>query len=234
MDASSTQNAYAFLLFCLLGAALAVVWCVLRAVRAQMREKGALSILIEALFGVLCAVCVKLLALGVYWGEVRGFMLIGAALGFWVIYETVGRLLTFLIGAMLHAAVRFLLRPLGRAVCWFGRLLRKICIFPVHLVEKTAHTVKNALKSVHRFVYNKTNAKHTAKGRKQTKHGVVKPNAGNQTGKRKEKYTQFPACAGHSGVLPVYARSSHQPANADKKPKRKAAGHAAGNSSAGN
>lgn len=218
MDATRPQNTLAFLLFVLLGAALAVVWCILRAVRAQMREKGAFNIVLEALFGVLCAVCVKLLALGVYWGDVRGFMLIGAALGFWAVYETIGRLLTFVIGALLHAVIRFLLRPLGKFMCFIGRLIWKLCAFPVHLLKKTGLTLKNALKFMSRFVYNK-NTKYTAKGQEHTHRGVVKPSAGSETNQKKERYTKFPAAGGHIGVLPVYGRGNHQPAAADKKSK---------------
>ncbi len=218
MDATRPQNTLAFLLFVLLGAALAVVWCILRAVRAQMREKGAFNIVLEALFGVLCAVCVKLLALGVYWGDVRGFMLIGAALGFWAVYETIGRLLTFVIGALLHAVIRFLLRPLGKFMCFIGRLIWKLCAFPVRLLKKTGLTLKNALKFMSRFVYNK-NTKYTAKGKGHTHRGVVKPSAGSETNQKKERYTKFPAAGGHIGVLPVYGRGNHQPAAADKKSK---------------
>lgn len=223
MDASNSQNTFAFLLFCALGAALAVVWCVLRAVRAQLRERGAFSIVLEAFFGVLCAVSVKLLALGVYWGEVRGFLLLGAGFGFWLIYETLGRLLTFVVGALLHAAVRFLLRPLGRLVCRLGRFLGKVLTFPVHLAKKVLVTLKNALKSVQRFVYNKKNARKAAKGKKRAVRGMVRPYAGNQSAEKTEEHTKSPAWAGNSRVLSVYVRGSGQSANADTQSKGKAA-----------
>lgn len=225
MDASNAQNTFAFLLFCALGAALAVVWCVLRAVRAQMREKGAFSIVLEAAFGVLCAVCVKLLALGVYWGEVRGFLLAGAGLGFWLIYETVGRLLTFVVSALLHTAVRFLLRPLGRLVCGFGRILGKVLVIPGHFMKKVLLTMKNSLKSAWKFVYNKKNAKCITKGRKCAVHGKAKPYAGSQRSKKTEKYAKSSAGAGNSRVWSVYARGSGQSAVADSQPKGKTAKH---------
>ncbi|WOC31523.1 MULTISPECIES: spore cortex biosynthesis protein YabQ [Caproicibacterium] len=225
MDASNAQNLFAFLLFTALGAALSVVWCVLRAVRAQLREKGAFSIVLEALFGVLCAVCIKLLALGVYWGEVRGFLLLGAGLGFWAVYETAGRLLTFCICALLRACVRFLLRPLGRLVCGIGRFFSKALAVPVRFVKKVLQSVKNSLKSARRFVYNKKNAKSTAKGRNHAGRGRVKADAGSQQTQKTEKYAKPFAGSGHPRVWSVYARTGGQSAVADSQSKGKAAKH---------
>jgi hypothetical protein len=234
MDASSGQNALAFFVFAVLGAALAVVWCFLRAVRAQMREKGAFSIVLEAAFGILCAVSIKLAALGVYWGEVRAFLLFGAALGFWAVYETAGRLLSFVAGIILHAVVRWILRPLGRFVCRLGRLAQKGLLAAANIVRKVTLWVKYALKSAGRFVYNKKNAKKAARRRTFAGHGVVKPHAQNKHTKKAAQKAQSAAGGGTGNVLCVYARGRCQSADADTQPESQAAEHSVGNSGTGN
>jgi hypothetical protein len=229
VDATGSQNVLAFLLFVLLGAALAAVWCFLRAVRIQMREKAVFCIVLEAAFGVLCAVCIKLLALGVYWGEIRGFLLIGAGLGFWAVYETVGRLLTFLVGGILRFLVRFLLRPLGKLLCWILRMLTKLLEVPIKFVRKVALWVKCALKSAHRFVYNKKCAKRTVKNRKLAERRMVRLHGKTPHAKKAAPKAQRPSDAGAGRVLCVYASGYRQPANADKQPKSKTAEHSGRN-----
>ena len=82
INASAAENLRAFLAFCLLGAALGLLWSVLRGVRAHLSKKSALAVFLDAAFCVLAAFAVELCALSTYWGQVRAFHLFGAAAGF--------------------------------------------------------------------------------------------------------------------------------------------------------
>ena len=220
IDTSPGQDLRAFLLFCLLGGILALVWAVFRAVRSQTRRGSATGFFLDAGFGVLCAVSVELLALGVYWGEIRAFLLLGAGIGFLLVSWTVGRVVFYILRALLRFLRRYILRPVGRFCCFLLRKIGKLLVAPVLFVKKVCHKPKNCLKSGHHILYNKNNIQDNPKRayQKQAREACAHARSNRQDQKEKTR-AEHPAQGRHRGLLPLHGRRGRQPAGADPQAK---------------
>ena len=137
INASAAENLRAFLAFCLLGAALGLLWSVLRGVRAHLSKKSALAVFLDAAFCVLAAFAVELCALSTYWGQVRAFHLFGAAAGFAAAASTLGRGVTAVVRGVLSLLLR-----LGRPIAGF--FLRKGRAFGRFAAKKAANRLHSS------------------------------------------------------------------------------------------
>lgn len=112
----SAQTAY-FLWSLVMGAALAVLYDVVRAVRMAIRAGKTHIILSDILFFAVCGVLTSLFALPFNKGDVRGFILFGEAVGFLAYRLT--------IGAVMGKMYAFLARVIQSFVQKIRKVLEK-------------------------------------------------------------------------------------------------------------
>ena len=88
----SDQTTY-FLFSLLMGAALAVVYDLVRAVRMTLKASGVHVMISDIVFFTLCGVATSLFALPFNKGDVRGFIIFGEAVGFLAYRLTLGSIM---------------------------------------------------------------------------------------------------------------------------------------------
>ena len=88
----SDQTTY-FLFSLLMGAALAVVYDLVRAVRMTLKARSVHVMISDIVFFTLCGVATSLFALPFNKGDVRGFIIFGEAVGFLVYRLTLGSIM---------------------------------------------------------------------------------------------------------------------------------------------
>ncbi len=87
-----TQQCQIFLLSCVLGAFLALPFDIFRAVREIFPHKKVIIIIEDVIYVIFFAFCVFLFTVSVGRSEIRGFIFIGAFLGFVLYILTLGNI----------------------------------------------------------------------------------------------------------------------------------------------
>lgn len=93
MELSFARQSAAFLYSIPLGAALGVIYGMLKLLRISLNPKKHTVIALDIFFMLLCALCVFFFSLGMLDGYIRFYVIIGAALGFFIYRLTIGKLL---------------------------------------------------------------------------------------------------------------------------------------------
>lgn len=149
-----------FLYSVALGAVFCLVYDLFRAVRAEIKFGAAAVFAADILYSVICAVLCFCFLLSVTGGEIRFFVLAGAAVGFAVSRFTVSRILYFAltrtVRAVLFAFARISLVSgrffalISRGFDFLLKKAKKICVF-------FQNTLKKYLKKQQSLLYTKRN-----------------------------------------------------------------------------
>lgn len=132
MELTFAQQSAAFLWSVPLGAALAVLYGVIKFIRFLFTPGKAVTFLLDIIFMVVCAVACFLFSVGLIQGYVRFYVFVGAAMGFAVYRLSVGRIIFMLYKPMVGFWKKIL-----------NKIIRKMKIF-----------AKNLLKSCRGILYN--------------------------------------------------------------------------------
>ena len=127
-----------FLYSSALGCVYCAVYDIFRAVRAEVKCRPAAVFFQDIFFSAFCAVSCFCFLLSVTGGEMRAFVLAGAALGFFVFRFTASRLF-FLVFKKTVRALNFLYVRL----CW---LLRRFFAFAERIFDFLSEKIRKILK----------------------------------------------------------------------------------------
>ena len=154
----SSQTAY-FLWSLLMGAALGVLYDVVRAVRMAVHAGKIHVIISDILFFAVCGVLTSLFALPFNKGDVRGFILFGEAVGFLAYRLT--------IGAVMGKVYAFIARILRSLVQKIRKYFEKIFNYLLKAMGNLLYNVNAVIdKSLKRAADNRKK-KHTARQKAQ-------------------------------------------------------------------
>lgn len=190
MEISISEQALEFLLSCLLGAVLGVLYDAFRILRAAIPHGRILTLLEDILFWALSAVITFFFLLLFSEGQVRLYILLGELLGFIVYYFTVGSLVIGASKWIIRQVKRFLrflyrlfIRPFVRPFSFIFRKFRQGFVHISLNCKKLGQNRKKHLQNQSDLLYNQnstiniSNDKPIARKRKhlyQTKKKVSK------------------------------------------------------------
>lgn len=158
-----SQQASAFLLSVVLGAALGVVYDCFRVARILLPPlaKPKPAFFEDVLFWLIYGFCVFCFAAAAARGQVRLFMFFGSLLGFVLYILTLGNLITGIIRRIVTAVYKLLHKVYSALIEPIVKLLRIFCqkVFRFFVgshknIKKIKRSIKNPLKNRGKLVYN--------------------------------------------------------------------------------
>lgn len=190
MEISVSEQALDFLLACLLGVGLGVLYDVFRIIRLALWHGKLIVAIQDILFWTAAAVCTFLFQLVNSDGQIRFYILLGELLGFTVYYFTVGilvfsasRLIIDLIKRILRFLYRILIRPFVKVFVFIFQKIKALFVHIISKCKKLKHFCKIRLHKKDVSLYNQNSFTEST--------GKVRQNAKRQrkTRKKKEKKT---------------------------------------------
>ncbi|MBO4433265.1 MAG: spore cortex biosynthesis protein YabQ [Clostridia bacterium] len=142
-----------FLYSIALGAALALLYDFIRAIRDMCFNSFAVVFICDLLFFLVSAVAVFIYFMGATNGEIRGYVLFSAAVGFFICRITLGRVFHFFVYRFLRFC-SFVMKLLSNCLL----KIIKLCAMPVRFITKRISALCRfiivALKKVLKNIYN--------------------------------------------------------------------------------
>ena len=146
----------AFLCAIVLGALLAVFYNFIRATRDRGLNSFAAVFIGDLIFFIVSAIAVFIYLLGVTNGEIRGYIILSAAIGFFLYRVSIGRAVYFLFCTVLKFSAfaigrvsSFLIKTVlicEKTVKYIIRLIKPLC-------ECIMPSIKKLLKSIYNMLY---------------------------------------------------------------------------------
>ena len=154
----------AFLYSLLLGAVLCLFYDIIRATRKAGADSFFAVFIGDILFWIISAVAVFIFLVSVTNGEIRGYILFSAAVGFMLYRFTVGKPVFFVL-CFIFSFVSGIMNKLSIAVarfcCSFEKKITVLLGKTSLILKGCASTVKKLLKSVRHMLYTDKNKKDT-------------------------------------------------------------------------
>lgn len=170
MELSVSGQALDFLLACLLGAGLGVLYDVFRIVRMAFWRGRLLIAVQDILYWVLAAVCTFLFMLMRSDGQIRFHILLGETLGFVVYYFTVGmivfhasKFIINLIKKVLRFLYRIFIRPFVKLFAFIFQKVKNVFVYIGVKCKKMRQNSKMHLQQKDSLLYNQDNTKKRGK-----------------------------------------------------------------------
>lgn len=151
-----------FLFSLVLGAVLSLFYDMIRATRVAGLNSTAAVFIGDILFWLICAVAVFIFLVGVTNGEIRGYVLFSAAIGFIVYRVTAGRLLFRLLCLL----IGLLRRAAGKISAFADKLYSEIERFAAALFKRVRRVVSNVFAALKKLLKNMRGLLYTIKVKK--------------------------------------------------------------------
>lgn len=154
-EISSKFQFFSFIGALTLGGILSLFYDIFRALR-KVKNFTYINIFLQDIFCFLIfAFTTFIYLLSVTNGEIRGYVLIGIALGFIMMYYTVSKYFLVIL-IWLFNALKKIIKLFSS---WFYRILEKIDVFLVKSTKNFFYYFKKGLKKLRSLLYNKTKLK---------------------------------------------------------------------------
>lgn len=124
MELSFARQSIAFLYSIPFGAAIGVVYGVLKIIRIAFSLKKAAVITLDILFMLFCSLGVFFFSLGMLDGYIRIYVILGAMLGFFIYRLTVGKILQRILNPIILAVKKIIAAILTKFEIFAKKLLK--------------------------------------------------------------------------------------------------------------
>ncbi len=117
-----------FLQSCLLGVSLGIIYDCFRVFREIVPCKKVAVFFQDLLFFAIVTLCTLVFWVGINKGQLRLYLIVGEAFGSWLYFQSISRIVFWLVCQMIHFVkrfLRFLFRPIKRLFSRFSNFLQK-------------------------------------------------------------------------------------------------------------
>lgn len=154
MELSFEQQSTAFLYSLPLGAALGVIYGILKLIRFALSPKKHTVIALDIAFMLLCSLSIFFYSLGMLDGYIRIYVIIGASTGFFIYRLTVGKLLQRILDPIIRVIKKIIVSIFTKIKLFTKKLLKigyeilyNICGRIVLYIKRLLSTNSNRNKS---------------------------------------------------------------------------------------